>query len=111
MIHELEGEIITLVPVTVGKIVPDGTPEEEWKWLTDAVKECYGYAKKKGVRVAIEPLNRFETYCLSLADPGPALADAIAPHCGVCIDAFNRNIEDADMYPTIKKAGKQHYEV
>jgi len=110
MIHELEGEIITLVPVTVGKIVPDGTPEEEWKWLTDAVKECYGYAKKKGVRVAIEPLNRFETYCLNRADQALALADAVAPDCGVCLDAFHLNIEDADMYASIKKAGKRLYD-
>ena len=66
--HELEGEIITLVPATVGKIIPDGTPEEEWKWLIEGVKECYEHGKKKGVRIAIEPLNRFETYFLNRAD-------------------------------------------
>ncbi len=110
MIHELEGEIITRVPVTVGKITPDGTPEEEWKWLTDAIKECHAHAKKKGVRVAIEPLNRFETYCLNRADQALALADAVAPDCGVCLDAFHLNIEDADMYASIKKAGKRLYD-
>src|SRR5215213_10570668 len=28
MIHELEGEIISVVPATVGKILPDASPEE-----------------------------------------------------------------------------------
>jgi sugar phosphate isomerase/epimerase len=31
MAKELDGEIVSLVPVTVGKVVADGTPEEEWK--------------------------------------------------------------------------------
>jgi sugar phosphate isomerase/epimerase len=31
MIRELEGEIISVVPATVGKILPDGSPEEEWR--------------------------------------------------------------------------------
>jgi sugar phosphate isomerase/epimerase len=110
MIHDLEGEIITLVPVTVGKIIPDGTPEEEWKWITGAVKECYDHAKKQGVRVAIEPLNRFETYVLNRADQALALAEAIAPDWGVCLVAFHLNIEDADMYASIKKAGKRLYD-
>jgi hypothetical protein len=30
---------ITIVPATVNKIIPDGTPEEEWKWVVDALRE------------------------------------------------------------------------
>jgi sugar phosphate isomerase/epimerase len=59
MVSELEGEIITLVPATVGKVVPDGTEAEEWKWVVDATRECFAHAKKVGVRIAVEPLNRF----------------------------------------------------
>ena len=68
MVSELDGEIITLVPATVGKITPDASPEQEWKWLIEGVNECYEHGKKKGVRIAIEPLNRFETYILNRAD-------------------------------------------
>ena len=67
MVCELEGEIITLVPATVGKVVPDATEDEEWKWVVDATKECFAHAKKKGVRIAVEPLNRFETYFFNRA--------------------------------------------
>jgi sugar phosphate isomerase/epimerase len=107
MIHELDGEIITLVPATVGKILPDASPEEEWRWLVDGCKECYEFAKQKNVRVGIEPLNRFETYILNRADQALALAEAVAPDCGVCLDAFHLNIEDADMHASIRKAGKR----
>ena len=49
MVSELEGEIITLVPATVGKVTPDATPEEEWKWVVDATRECFAHAQKVGV--------------------------------------------------------------
>ena len=107
MINELDGEIITLVPATVGKIIPDATAEEEWQWLVESCKECYDFAKEKNVRVGIEPLNRFETYILNRADQALALAEAVAPDCGVCLDAFHLNIEDADMFASISKAGKR----
>ena len=110
MINELDGEIITLVPATVGKIVPDATAEEEWKWLVEGCRECYEFAKEKNVRVGIEPLNRFETYILNRTDQAIALAEAVAPDCGVCLDAFHLNIEDADMYASIRKAGKRLYD-
>ena len=59
--HELGGEEITIVPVTVGKIIPDGTAQEEWRWVVEALREIYGLAEQLGVRMALEPLNRFET--------------------------------------------------
>ena len=110
MVSELEGEIITLVPATVGKVVPDGTEEEEWKWVVDATRECFTHAKKKGVRIAVEPLNRFETYLFNRAAQALALADAVSPECGVCLDAFHLNIEEADMYEAIRLAGKRLFD-
>lgn len=110
MVSELDGEIITLVPATVGKVVPDGTEEEEWKWVVDATRECFTHAKKKGVRIAIEPLNRFETYLFNRCAQALALADAVSPECGVCLDAFHINIEEADMYKAIQLAGKRLFD-
>lgn len=104
MVKELDGEVITIVPATVGKIVPDGTPEEEWKWAVDSLKECYNWAKKEGVKVAIEPINRFETYFCSRAAQALALAEAVAPDCGICLDAFHLNIEEVDPYKAILSA-------
>lgn len=110
MVSELDGEIITLVPATVGKVVPDGTEEEEWKWVVDATRECFHHAKKKGVRIAVEPLNRFETYFFNRAAQALALADAVSPECGVCLDAFHLNIEEEDMYDAIRLAGKRLFD-
>jgi sugar phosphate isomerase/epimerase len=110
MVSELDGEIITLVPATVGKVVPDATEEEEWKWVVDGTKECFAHAKKKGVKIAVEPLNRFETYLFNRAAQALALADAVSPDCGVCLDAFHLNIEEENMYDAIRLAGKRLFD-
>jgi sugar phosphate isomerase/epimerase len=110
MVSELEGEIVTLVPATVGKVVPDGTEEEEWRWVVDATKECFAHAREKGVRLAIEPLNRFETYLFNRAAQALALADAVDPDCGVCLDAFHLNIEEEDIYDAIRLAGNRLFD-
>ncbi|MBV8704249.1 MAG: sugar phosphate isomerase/epimerase [Acetobacteraceae bacterium] len=104
MAADLGGEIVTVVPATVGKVVPEGKPEEEWAWVVAALKEVYALSERVGVRLALEPLNRFETYFLNRADQAVALAEAVGPHCGVCLDAFHLNIEEADMFAAIRAA-------
>ena len=110
MVSELEGEIITLVPSTVGKVLPDATEEEEWGWLVEATKECFAHAQKVGVKVAIEPLNRFETYIINRGAQALALADAVHPDCGVCLDAYHLNMEESDIYEAIRNAGKRLFD-
>ena len=107
MVKELEGTEITIVPATVGKIVPDSTPELEWKWVVQGLKEVYAYAKQCGVKMAIEPLNRFETNFLNRADQALRLAEEVGPDCGVCLDVFHMNIEEVDMHAAIRKVGKR----
>src|SRR5262245_22864651 len=46
MVKELGGQEITIVPSTVGKIKPQGTPEDEWRWAVDSLKACYDHGKK-----------------------------------------------------------------
>jgi sugar phosphate isomerase/epimerase len=105
MVKELDGHEITIVPATVGKIVPDGTPEEEWVWAVDGLKEIHEHASAAGVVMAIEGLNRFETYFVNRGDQALALADAVSPDVGVCLDAFHMNIEEVDFLQAIRDIG------
>ena len=101
---ELDGKIVTVVPATVGKVVADGTPEQEWQWLVEGLKEVYAHSEQAGIRLAIEPLNRFETYLINRGDQAQALADAVGPNCGVCLDLFHMNIEESDIHEAFRKA-------
>jgi sugar phosphate isomerase/epimerase len=111
MVKELDGHECTIVPATVGKVVPDGTPEQEWQWVVEGLREVYAHAQKAGVRMALEPLNRFETYFLNRADQALRLAEEVGPDCGVCLDVFHMNIEEVDMHDAIKKVGKRLVDV
>jgi sugar phosphate isomerase/epimerase len=104
MVKELDGHMVSVVPGTVGKIVPDGRPDEEWKWAVEAMKEIYSYAEASGILIGIEPINRFETYFVNRGDQALALAKAIGPNCGVCLDTFHMNIEEDDLFEAIRRA-------
>jgi len=105
MVKELGGVEITIVPSTVGKIQPQADPDEEWQWAIDSLKQCYEHGQKEGVRLALEPLNRFETYFLNRHDQALLLAQEVGDECGVCLDAFHINIEEADPFQAILKTG------
>jgi D-psicose/D-tagatose/L-ribulose 3-epimerase len=104
-VSRLGGKIVTVVPSTVGKTVPMGSPADEWRWCVDALKECQAHAETVGVRIGLEPLNRFETYFLNRCDQALALADAVGGDCGVALDAFHMNIEESDLLAAIRAAG------
>lgn len=108
--HDLGGENVTIVPATVGKVIPDSTPENEWQWVVEGLQEVYTLSQKLGVRLAIEPLNRFETYFINRAEQALALAEAVGPDCGVCLDCFHLNIEEDDMLAAIRSAGSRLFD-
>ena len=104
MVKELGGEEITIVPGTVGKLTPDASAEEEWAWAVESLKQCYDHGLKEGVRLAIEPLNRFETYFLNRHDQALLLAEEVGPECGICLDCFHMNIEEKDLLQALRNA-------
>ena len=104
MVKELDGHMVSIVPGTVGKIIPDGHPDEEWQWAVESMKECYEHAEVSGIRIGIEPINRFETYFINRGDQALALAKAVGENCGVCLDIFHMNLEEANYYEMIRRA-------
>jgi D-psicose/D-tagatose/L-ribulose 3-epimerase len=108
MIEALGGDIFCVVPSTVGKIIPSASPQEEWQWCIEGLREAADWAAPRGVRIGIEPLNRFETYFINRHDQALALArDVDRPNVGVTLDAFHINIEEADPLQAIRNAGSQ----
>lgn len=79
----------------------------EWKLVVKNLKELAKYAEKKGVRLCIEPLNRFETDFLNTCDKGLALIKAVGSRAvKLHLDTFHMNIEEKNQAAAIKKAGK-----
>jgi sugar phosphate isomerase/epimerase len=107
MVAALGGSIFTLVPSEVGKIVAMADADTEWGWAVEGVREVAKHAAKHGIRIGLEPLNRFETNFLNRHDQALRLMqDANEANLGVCLDAFHINIEEADPYQAILNTGK-----
>jgi sugar phosphate isomerase/epimerase len=104
MVSALGGNFFTLVPSEVGKVVAMDTPEQEWKWAVEGIRKVAKHAKKKGIKIGLEPLNRFETNFLNRHDQALKLMEDVAEeNVGVCLDAFHINIEEEDPFAAIKK--------
>lgn len=101
----LGGEIVTIVPATVGKLVPTATPREEWKWVVEGLREVASFAQTKKIRVGLEPLNRFETYFLNRTDQALALAGEVGYDCGITFDPFHLALEEKDMLAAMRTCG------
>jgi sugar phosphate isomerase/epimerase len=107
LVSGLGGNIITIVPSEVGKVVAMTDPDTEWAWAVEGLKVIADHARKKKVKIGLEPLNRFETNFLNRHDQALRLADEVGEDVGVCLDAFHINIEEADPYQAILNTGKR----
>lgn len=102
----LGGKIVTVVPGNVGTLVPTSTPENEWTWAVEGLREIAAFAQEKQIRLAIEPLNRLEQYFVYRADQAAALAKEVGYDCGIAFDVFHLAIEEKDMFETMRACGK-----
>lgn len=110
LVKELGGQVMTIVPSEVGKVVAMSDPEVEWKWAVEGLKRVADHARSCGVRIALEPLNRFETNFLNRHDQALTLAEHVGDDIGVCLDAFHINIEESDPLQALRNTGSKLFD-
>lgn len=74
--------------------------------LREALRPVAGYAAERGVALAVEPLNRYETSIINTVDQAlealdPLLGDGI----GLALDSYHLNIEERSPAAAIRAAG------
>ena len=68
--------------------------ERDLERLVDALVPLARHAADLGVRLGLEPLNRFETSFVNLASQAIEIVDRVAsPGLGILLDTFHMNIE------------------
>jgi D-psicose/D-tagatose/L-ribulose 3-epimerase len=87
----------------VGDLPGRRRTDDEWKRAVECYQSLSGTLKTHGVTVAIEPLNRFETYFLNTTADAARLAAEIGhPNVGVLFDTFHANIEEKDVAAALR---------
>jgi D-psicose/D-tagatose/L-ribulose 3-epimerase len=79
---------------------------DEWKWAVESLQVAADHARTFGVTLAVEPLNRFETYFLNTQSDGARLVrDVGAPNVKVHFDTFHANIEETHPPESVRALG------
>jgi D-psicose/D-tagatose/L-ribulose 3-epimerase len=92
------------------QLEPPGEKKRQWKMVVENLKEVCRYASKKGVYIAIEPLNRFETDFINVcSDALEMIREVGSEMLKVHLDTFHMNIEEKSLPMAIMDAGKNLY--
>jgi sugar phosphate isomerase/epimerase len=88
------------------RLAPLATRQAEWAWSVEGMRRAAREAERLGVRIAVEPLNRYEAYLVTDAATGLAYLEAVgSPSVGLTLDLFHANIEEPDIAAAVEKAG------
>jgi D-psicose/D-tagatose/L-ribulose 3-epimerase len=91
----------------VGFLTGERRTAEEWRWAVDSWQHLDRDVAAAGIEIALEPLNRFETYFLNTAADAARLCDAIgSPRIGILVDTFHANIEEKSIAAALRAAGR-----
>jgi D-psicose/D-tagatose/L-ribulose 3-epimerase len=82
----------------VGELPGHRRTEAEWRWAIDEYRHLGATIAGCGVRIAVEPLNRFETWFLNTAEDARRLGDEIgSDSIGTLFDTFHAGIEENNI--------------
>lgn len=82
--------------------------EDERRWAVEAFQSLGDLLDAHEIMLAIEPVNRSETFFLRTAREAALLCEAIGhPRIGVTIDTFHANIEEANLADAMTSLGSR----
>lgn len=88
------------------RLLPPDEREQQWSWAVESLREAADYAAERDVRLAIEPLNRYETDFANTVEQGLELCERIGrDNVGLLLDTFHMNIEEKSTGDAIRRAG------
>jgi D-psicose/D-tagatose/L-ribulose 3-epimerase len=82
--------------------------QKEWQRAVSGIKEMAEVARKKGIKLALEPLNRFETDMINVVSQGLKFIEETGmDNVGLHLDSFHMHLEEKDSADAIRRAGKK----
>lgn len=105
------GGSIVVGPMYAGvgatKMLDAAGRRRQWDYAVGGLRQAADHAATRGVRLALEPINRFETDLVNTVDQGVRMVgDIDRPNVGLLIDTFHMNIEEKSLPDAIRRAGQ-----
>jgi sugar phosphate isomerase/epimerase len=96
-------------------VTPAGqSKDQSIRLLKECLQDCIETASTRHVRMALEPLNRYETDLIHTVQEGLELINQIgSPNLGLLLDTFHMNIEEPNIGDSIHQSGEHifHFHV
>lgn len=94
---------VIIIGLVRGILKPGVSHPQAMVWLRDAIQQCTSVAKDHNVRLALEPINRYETSLINNVSQGMDLiSDVNADNFGLLLDTFHMNIEEPRIEESIQ---------
>lgn len=98
------GNPIVIIGLIRGTAKGTVAPDQAWQYVVAAIRECAVYGSDKGIILAVEPMNRYETNLINTMEEGHQLLSEIGnSNVGLLIDTFHMNIEERSFEQCITK--------
>jgi sugar phosphate isomerase/epimerase len=89
-----------------------GPVSDPWGAATEQLQPLFHYAEKKGVRITLEPLNRYECDFIQTAAEAMRMIEASGSrYVGIMLDFFHMNIEETSFEDGFRAAGDRLWHV
>jgi D-psicose/D-tagatose/L-ribulose 3-epimerase len=84
--------------------------QQEWDWSIASMKEIARYAQEKSqIAVCVEPVNRFETHFLNIAEDAVRYCQEVGyENIKVHLDSFHMIREETSFREAVKTCGKKY---
>ena len=105
---------VIIIGLIRGIVKPGVDPAQAMTWLVESLKECSAAAFPHGIRLALEPINRYETTLINTAAQGLELIERVCvDNFGLLLDTFHMNIEEPDLEASVRACGNHifHFHV
>lgn len=90
------------------RLLPPEEKKREWELSVRNIYKASQMAESRGLKLAIEPLNRFETDMVNTSKRMiQMLKDVNHPAANVMLDGFHMNIEEKNISEAIKTVGER----
>jgi len=98
-----ELEALVIIGLIRGRPPPGSDPAQVRRWLEKGLLACCEHAVKRGVSLAIEPINRYETGLINTVGEALELIErAGLENTGVLFDTFHANIEEPSIEQSLR---------
>src|SRR2546430_4183394 len=96
---------LLIVGLIHGPVPPDVGRDRAAEWLLAALGRLARRARSRGLRIVIEPINRYESNWLNTVDEVMDLLTRLGEeNVGVLPDTFHMNIEERDISEALRRA-------